>query len=110
MAAAVKVLQPQYQATTELCADRYPTLSQVIPLVHCTDVVLREHVDEGEEAASFARSLLRSIATRFPGVKMALVPANATLVDPRYKDICYTEEGKKSGQKLHLQLQQLSSW
>ncbi|KAG0409789.1 hypothetical protein HPB47_013098 [Ixodes persulcatus] len=66
MAAAVKVLQPLDQATTELCADRYPTLSQVIPLVHCTEVVLREHVREGEEAASFARSLLRSIATRFP--------------------------------------------
>lgn len=30
MAAAVKVLQPLDQTTTELCADRYPTLSQVI--------------------------------------------------------------------------------
>ncbi|KAG0444628.1 hypothetical protein HPB47_013578 [Ixodes persulcatus] len=102
MAAAVKVLQPLDQATTELCADRYPTLSQVIPLVHCTEVVLREHVREGEEAASFARSLLRSIATRFPDVKMALVPANAMLVDPRYKDICYTEESKKKWAKATL--------
>lgn len=66
MAAAVKVLQPQDQATTELCADRYPTLSQVIPLVHCTEVVLREHVDEGEEAASFARSPCATLQRGFP--------------------------------------------
>ncbi|CAN8016577.1 unnamed protein product [Ixodes persulcatus] len=51
---------------------------------------------------SFARSLLRSIATRFPDVKMALVPANAMLVDPRYKDICYTEESKKKWAKATL--------
>lgn len=95
MAAAVKVLQPLDQATTNLCADRYPTLSQVIPLMHCTQVVLPRHVSEGEEAASFAKSLLRSLATRFPGLKKAHVPANAMLVVPRYKDICYTEESQK---------------
>ncbi|KAH9365830.1 hypothetical protein HPB48_013366 [Haemaphysalis longicornis] len=100
MASAVKVLQPLDQATTELCADRYPTLSQVIPLVHCTEVVLREQVHEGEEAASIVcKEPLCSIATRFPDVKMALVSANATLVDPRYKDICYAEESKKKWAK-----------
>lgn len=110
MAAVVKVLQPLDQATTELCADCYPTLSQVIPLMHCTQVVLHEHVSEGEEAASFARSLLRSFATRFPGLKMANVLANAMLGDPRYIDICYTEDSKKkkSGQQPHLQRQQMS--
>ncbi|CAN7937674.1 unnamed protein product, partial [Ixodes hexagonus] len=49
-----------------------------------------------------SRPLLRSIATRFPDVKMALVPANAMLVDPRYKDICYTEESKKKWAKATL--------
>ncbi|KAH8040937.1 hypothetical protein HPB51_013107 [Rhipicephalus microplus] len=95
MAAAVKVLQPLDQATTELCADRYPTLSKVIPLVHCAQVVLHKHTSQGEEAASFARSLLRILATRLSGLKIANVPANAMLVDPRYKDICYTEDSQK---------------
>ncbi|KAH6933470.1 hypothetical protein HPB50_015418 [Hyalomma asiaticum] len=102
MAAAIKVLQPLDQATTELCTDHYPTLSQVTPLMHCTQLVLHEHVSEGEEAASFARSLLRSNATRFPGLKMANVPANAMPVDPRYKDICYTEDSEKKWAKATL--------
>ncbi|KAH8026488.1 hypothetical protein HPB51_020980 [Rhipicephalus microplus] len=58
--------------------------------------------DGGEEAASFARSLLRSLATRFPGLKMANVPANAILVDPRNKDICYTEDSQKKWAKATL--------
>ncbi|XP_049275099.1 zinc finger BED domain-containing protein 4-like [Rhipicephalus sanguineus] len=102
MAATVKVLQPLDQATTELCADRYLSLSQVIPLMHCTQVVPHEHVSEGEEAASFARSLLRSFSTRFPGFKMANVPANVMLVDPCYKDICYTEDSQKKWAKATL--------
>ncbi|KAH8019297.1 hypothetical protein HPB51_018809 [Rhipicephalus microplus] len=102
MAAAVKVLQPLDQATTELCADRYPTLSQVILLVHCAQVVLHKHKSQGEEAASFARSFLRSLATRFPGLKMANVPTNAMLVDPRYKEICYTEDSQKNWAKAAL--------
>ncbi|KAG0416688.1 hypothetical protein HPB47_006225 [Ixodes persulcatus] len=68
MAAVVKVLQPLQQATAELSADRYPTLSQVIPLLHCTHVVLQEHKTGGEEAAPFAYSLARSLATRFPNI------------------------------------------
>ncbi|KAH7977182.1 hypothetical protein HPB51_026968 [Rhipicephalus microplus] len=102
MAVAVKVLQPLDQATTELCADRYPTLSQVIPLVHCAQVVLHKHASQGEEAASFARSLLRSLAARSPGLKMANVLANAMLVDPRYKDICYAEDSQKKWAKAAL--------
>ncbi|KAH7986058.1 hypothetical protein HPB49_026139 [Dermacentor silvarum] len=47
MNAAVQVLKPLDHATTELSEDRYPTLSQVIPLLQCTEVVLAEHVSQG---------------------------------------------------------------
>lgn len=70
--------------------------------MHCAQVVVHKHASQGEEAASFARSLLRSLATRFPGLKMANVPANAMLVDPRYKDICYTEDSQKKWAKAAL--------
>ncbi|KAH7979350.1 hypothetical protein HPB49_009126 [Dermacentor silvarum] len=49
MNAAVQVLKPLDHATIELCGDRYPMLSQVIPLLQCTEVVLAEHVSEGGE-------------------------------------------------------------
>ncbi|KAH9373320.1 hypothetical protein HPB48_018373 [Haemaphysalis longicornis] len=93
MNAIVRVLQPLEQATAELSADHYPTLSQVIPLLHCTRVMLEDHVSD--EAAPFAFSLLRSLSTRFPDIKMAKVPALAMLIDPRFKSICYTTEAEK---------------
>lgn len=95
MNAIVRVLQPLEQATAELSADHYPTLSQVIPLLHCTRVMLEEHVSGADEAAPFASSLLRSLSTRFPDIKMAKVPALAMLIDPRFKSICYTTEAEK---------------
>ncbi|KAG0443992.1 hypothetical protein HPB47_014305 [Ixodes persulcatus] len=57
MTAVVQVLQPLEQATAELSGDSYPTLSQVIPLLECTKVVLSRHsTDEAgsavEESAS----------------------------------------------------------
>ncbi|KAH7979236.1 hypothetical protein HPB49_008802 [Dermacentor silvarum] len=57
MNAAVQVLKPLDHPTTELSGDRYPTLSQVSPLLQCTEVVLAEHVSEGGEAALLASSL-----------------------------------------------------
>ncbi|KAG0426906.1 hypothetical protein HPB47_025999 [Ixodes persulcatus] len=90
---AVKVLQPLEQATTDLSGDSYPTLSQVIPLLHCTRLVLTQH--STDEAASLASSLLRSIGARFPDLKMSRLPALAMLVDPRFKDICYIEKSEK---------------
>lgn len=63
MNAIVRVLQPLEQATAELSADHYPTLSQVIPLLHCTRVMLEEHVSGADEAAPFASSLAQSFDT-----------------------------------------------
>lgn len=93
MTAAVQVLQPLEQATAELSGDCYPTLSQVIPLLECTKVVLGRH--STDEAGSVASSLIRSIKTRFPDGKMCRLLALAMLVDPRYKDGCYTGEAEK---------------
>ncbi|KAG0428272.1 hypothetical protein HPB47_024722 [Ixodes persulcatus] len=93
MAAVVQVVQPLEQATAELSGDSYPTLSQVIPLLECTKVVLSRH--STDEARSVASSLIQSIKTRFPDGKMCRLLALSMLVDPRYKDGCYTGEAEK---------------
>lgn len=94
LAAAVKVLQPLDQTTTALSGDGYPTPSQVIPLLECTKVVLSQRSHEPHEAA-VVLGLLKSIKTRFPDIKMSRLPALAMLIDPRYKDSCYTEKSEK---------------
>ncbi|KAM7293079.1 hypothetical protein ISCGN_026209 [Ixodes scapularis] len=93
MTAVVQVLQPLEQATAELSGDSYPTLSQVIPLLECTKVALSRH--STDEAGSVASSLIQSIKTRFPDGKMCRLLALSVLVDPRYKDGCYTGEAEK---------------
>ncbi|KAG0437759.1 hypothetical protein HPB47_017298 [Ixodes persulcatus] len=99
MAWLVSVLQPIQQATTELSATKYPTLSQVIPLLECTEITLKEYISEANEVASFAISLLRSLKTRFVDVKMSPLLVLATLVDPRYKAVFHSAESTPS-QKL----------
>ncbi|KAH6927423.1 hypothetical protein HPB50_003458 [Hyalomma asiaticum] len=95
MTAAVKVLDPLAQATTELSGDKYPTLSQVIPLLECTGIVLARHTAQSDESSAIASSLARSIKARFPGVKTSEDTALAMLLDPRFKDACYTERAEK---------------
>ncbi|KAH6946485.1 hypothetical protein HPB50_013722 [Hyalomma asiaticum] len=95
MTAAVKVLDPLAQATTELSGDKYPTLSQVIPLLECTGIVLARHTAQSDESSAIASSLARSIKARFPGVKTSEDTALAMLLDPKFKDACYTERAEK---------------
>ncbi|KAH7979693.1 hypothetical protein HPB49_010602 [Dermacentor silvarum] len=92
--AAVKVLDPLTQATTELSEDKYPTFYQVIPLLECTGIVLARHTAQSDESA-IASSLARSSKARFPGVKTSDDTALAMLLDPRFKDACYTERAEK---------------
>lgn len=97
MAGLVSVLQPIQQATTELSAATYLTLSQVIPLLECTEITLKGYISEANEydAASFAGSLLRSLKTRFVDVKMCPLLVLAALVDPRYKAVFHSAPSEK---------------
>ncbi|KAH9361287.1 hypothetical protein HPB48_006849 [Haemaphysalis longicornis] len=95
MTAAVEVLDPLAQATTELSGDQYPTLSQVIPLLEYTGIVLARHAAQSDESSAIASSLACSIKARFPGVKTSEDTALAMLLDPRFKDACYTERAEK---------------
>ncbi|KAH9381826.1 hypothetical protein HPB48_023121 [Haemaphysalis longicornis] len=95
MAGLVSVLEPIQQATTELSAATYPTLSQVIPLLECTEITLKEYISQANVAASFAGSLLRSLKTRFVDVKICPLLVLAVLVDPRYKAIFHSAPSEK---------------
>ncbi|KAH9366723.1 hypothetical protein HPB48_008776 [Haemaphysalis longicornis] len=100
MNAVVRVLQPLQQATAKLSADHYPTLSQVIPLLHCTRVMLEEHASGADKATPFASRLLHGLSTRFPDIRMAKVPALAMPIDPRFESICYTAEAENKWSKV----------
>ncbi|KAH6948261.1 hypothetical protein HPB50_023312 [Hyalomma asiaticum] len=95
MSAAVKVLDPLAQATTELSGDMYPTLSQVILLLECTGILFLGMRFNLDDSLAVAVSLVHSIKARFPGIKTSEETALAMLLDLRFKDACYTERAEK---------------
>lgn len=93
VSAFVTVLQPVEEATTAACAESYPTLSLVVPLVHCMKLLLCDKTSDCDEYA-FTQNLLKSINARFPAVSTTAPNCLATLLDPRFKDVCYGDEEK----------------
>ncbi|KAH7968610.1 hypothetical protein HPB52_010091 [Rhipicephalus sanguineus] len=93
VSAFVTVLQPVEDATTAACAESYPTLFLVVPLVHCMKLLLCDKTSDCNEY-DFAQNLLKSIKARFPAVSTTAPHCLATLLDPRFKDVCYGDEEK----------------
>ncbi|KAH7955589.1 hypothetical protein HPB52_001675 [Rhipicephalus sanguineus] len=93
VSAFVTVLQPVEEATTAECAESYPTLSLVVPLVHCMKLLLCDKTSDCDEY-DFAQNLLKSIKARLPAVSTTAPNCLATLLDPRFKDVCYGDEEK----------------
>lgn len=85
----VKILQPVEQATTELCAEKYPSLSLKIPVVYGIQSVLENHIERKEHGSGivFARNLLKSLKSRFPMYKRDAKSVLAMTLDPRFKTV-----------------------
>ncbi|KAH7982469.1 hypothetical protein HPB52_005127 [Rhipicephalus sanguineus] len=65
VSAFVAVLQPVEEATTAACAEAYPTLSFVVPLVQCMKLLLCDETSDCDEY-DFAQNLLKSIKAMCP--------------------------------------------
>nr|CAD7423129.1 unnamed protein product [Timema monikensis] len=90
----VEVMRPFAEASTEACGNAYPTASMIIPILHCLEATTLAHIQKNElvSAVPFARSLLKSLKSRFPLYKMDEINALCTIVDPRYKAALFNEE------------------
>ncbi|KAG0420885.1 hypothetical protein HPB47_003201 [Ixodes persulcatus] len=62
----VQVLQSVADATADLSGQRYGTLSSVLPFLYGTEQILKRHSTIENEAAVFAKNLLKSLKSRFP--------------------------------------------
>ncbi|KAG0415974.1 hypothetical protein HPB47_006850 [Ixodes persulcatus] len=67
VAGLVKALEPIASATTELSGQKYATLSSVVPFLYGTQMVLKDCIAADDDTSEFARNLLKSMRTRFPG-------------------------------------------
>lgn len=67
VAGLVKALEPMTLTTKDLMGHKYITLSSVVPLLNGTQMDLNECIAADDDTSEFARNLLKSMRTRFPG-------------------------------------------
>ena len=86
----VKVLKPFEDVTSMMSASRYPTLSMVIPVLN----VLKQQMD-GSEMDDFGRKICGNINERWPDYESNLDLAIPALLDPRFKEYAFSNDGAK---------------
>lgn len=86
----VKVLKPFEDVTSMMSASRYPTLSMVIPVLN----VLKQQMD-GSEMDDFGRKVCGNINERWPDYESNLDLAIPALLDPRFKEYAFSNDGAK---------------
>lgn len=89
MTAVTSVLKCVDDATRECCSERHPTLSQVVPLVHCLQLLLTQQQQSCGEESTFAKNLLHAMKCRFGDIKLQVPYAFSTALDPRFKAVCF---------------------
>ena len=83
MSDAVKMLRHFEQATREISADKYLSVSKVIPLTRSLQCVTAECTS----LRALKQELLSSMARRFTNIEINYTLAVSTLLDPRFKKV-----------------------
>ncbi|KAH7940826.1 hypothetical protein HPB49_006496 [Dermacentor silvarum] len=86
VAGLIKALEPIASATEDLSGQKYATLSSVVPFLYGTQMVLKDCIAAYDDTSEFARNLLKSMRTRFPGQDEQKEYILATC-DLRYKNL-----------------------
>lgn len=93
----VKMLAPFKEATEDLCGETYPTLSMVIPILHCLDKQTCNIITTAESGSGivFARNLVKSLKSRLTLLnKQENTYLISMCLDPRYKMAVLSPEEK----------------
>jgi len=86
----VEILKPVLEATEELIQENIPTFSMVIPIVYTIEAKLNNYILRNintNVGLGFARSLKKSMKTRFQMCKNDETYIVATVMDPRFKTV-----------------------
>lgn len=102
IAETVELLKPLYEFTVEMSSERSVTASKIIPMAkllvrhyNTTLDALRQSVDNYEEPSfkfTLAELLATTMMNRMGGYESVTELANASLLDPRYKRIGFSDQ------------------
>jgi hypothetical protein len=88
------MLRPLESVTRELSADKFVTISKIIPLINCTKLQIEKLCDENESVSEKIRLFKKALndeTGRFGKAEHVERLAFATLLDPRYKKIHFKD-------------------
>ncbi|XP_063216764.1 zinc finger BED domain-containing protein 4-like [Bacillus rossius redtenbacheri] len=104
IAVYVKILQPLFLATKELCKESVPTLSMVRPIMYSIEGFFKNYVTSktGVQGSgiTLARALQKSLTARFQYIRDSHTHLLSTALDPRFK--CFTMENHEIVLAKHL--------
>ena len=81
------VFRPLKTATNELSAEKFTTLSKVIPLAtRLTELYSKPNPHESDEAQGIRKMIYESLKKQFKDYDSSEILSSATLFDPRFKD------------------------
>ncbi|KAM6995349.1 zinc finger BED domain-containing protein 4 [Tautogolabrus adspersus] len=99
----IKILEP-FEELTRGISSSTASASDVIPSVMALKRFLSRDVPSDHGVGTTKAELLRAVTRRFDGIEDKPLYSLATLLDPRYKDRCYSAELKAHTQRLLLDL------
>lgn len=104
-----KVLQPFEEATSSISGDQYLTGSLVIVMTNCLKDICEDFLNKEEYCASFnqavidvIRSLKYGLKDRFQGIEHSKTFGVCTLLDPRFKLVCFKNDNAVSELKKYV--------
>lgn len=87
----IRVLQPFEAVTTELSAEKYVSVSKILPLARGLQKVTMSNKNDGI-CLELSEKLLSQMSHRFSNFEDKAVVAVGTLLDPRFKKIPFASE------------------
>ncbi|XP_046975191.1 E3 SUMO-protein ligase ZBED1-like [Vanessa cardui] len=91
LSSVLQILRPIEAATKEVSGDKYCTSSKVIPLIHCLLLKVKPLKVEESLAQELQSLVLKEIDKRMGAIERVTPFAVATILDPRFKKIHFTD-------------------
>lgn len=88
----IKLLKPFEEATKILCGESYLTASKVIPVIHTLKIKMERYQVESQSGQQITKLILDEFNKRFAKIEQMPSIAIATILDPRFKKIHFTDK------------------
>lgn len=88
----VQLLHPLEKITTEVCAEKFVTISKIIPMLRCVKAQYNDKIKPSSALGQqLKKVLLSEFDKRFGQIEKSHLLANATILDPRFKQLHFQD-------------------